>query len=302
MNEKIKIILSFSFGTVFVSVILVLLCFIPEPTQSQMGVFWGVLAVAIAGVAVSIPGDIKFRYKNIVKAGGALAVFAMVYFFLPAGRSSEETETLPAYEYSCKEYSKACGVDHNKVYEFEKEYNALNSRFDEHFLSENYSSSLCKNLLSFAHKSKLLFDAIENREKEKNLENLIYLKYACEAASYYKLAYLCVLNTDTLEAVKYSNKSLAAFYEANQLLEKAKLLPEDCRFHFADWKSCNHDAFHFFQFLAMAVNYHLDNKTSLTESQIRNKLQKVSKDYIRINYEGELEYYGSVGHFMKNIF
>ncbi len=74
----------FVFGVVFVIGLLVLAIIFSEPTDFQYMIFRIVLALATAGVAVFIPGFIEAYAKNWVRAGGAIAVFVVVYFFSPA--------------------------------------------------------------------------------------------------------------------------------------------------------------------------------------------------------------------------
>lgn len=76
--------LAFLFGVVFVVVLLVIAIGFPTPTPFQYTVFRIVLALAAAGVAAMIPGFISVEFKTWVKAGGALAVFVIVYFVNPA--------------------------------------------------------------------------------------------------------------------------------------------------------------------------------------------------------------------------
>jgi hypothetical protein len=72
------------FGVVFIVVLLILSIVFPTPTIFMYTVFRIVLALAAAGVAAIIPGFIKVNIKSFIVAGGALAVFAIVYFFNPA--------------------------------------------------------------------------------------------------------------------------------------------------------------------------------------------------------------------------
>lgn len=74
----------FVFGVVFVSALLVLAIALPNPTQWQYQIFRFVLALAAAGVAAFIPGSLEISVSNWMKAGGALAVFALVVFKSPA--------------------------------------------------------------------------------------------------------------------------------------------------------------------------------------------------------------------------
>jgi hypothetical protein len=78
-------LLAFSFGVVFVLTILTLSLKFPNPTPFQFNTFRTVLALAAGGVAAMIPGFLTVTVKNWVRAGGALAVFVLVYFYSPAG-------------------------------------------------------------------------------------------------------------------------------------------------------------------------------------------------------------------------
>jgi len=79
----------FGFGVVFVVVLLVLATWFPEPTAFQYTVFRIVLSIAIAGIAAFLPGFMEANIGSWLRAGGAMAVFAIVYFFSPAGLVSE---------------------------------------------------------------------------------------------------------------------------------------------------------------------------------------------------------------------
>jgi hypothetical protein len=76
--------LAFLFGVVFVIVLLTLAIRFPNPTAFQYTVFRTVLSLAAAGVAAMIPGFISLSISKWLRAGGALAVFALVYFYNPA--------------------------------------------------------------------------------------------------------------------------------------------------------------------------------------------------------------------------
>ncbi len=85
--------LAFAFGVVFVIVILVLATSVPNPTPFQYTVFRIVLALAAGGVAAMIPGFLTVTVPNLVRAGGALAVFAIVYFYSPAELTGVRVKT-----------------------------------------------------------------------------------------------------------------------------------------------------------------------------------------------------------------
>lgn len=79
----------FAFGVVFVIALLILAIAFPEPTDFQYTIFRIVLALAASGVAAFVPGFIEVNVRNWVRAGGAIAVFVVIYFFSPAGLVSQ---------------------------------------------------------------------------------------------------------------------------------------------------------------------------------------------------------------------
>jgi len=78
--EKIT---AFAFGVIFVIVMLYLSLFVPNPTPTQWFTFRVVLALAAAGVGALLPGLIWVKAPPYVRAGGALALFVLVYWFNP---------------------------------------------------------------------------------------------------------------------------------------------------------------------------------------------------------------------------
>jgi hypothetical protein len=76
--------LAYIFGVVFVVVLIVVALAVPNPTDFQYTVFRIVLALAAAGVAAMIPGFLQVTVSNWIRAGGALAIFVIVYFYSPA--------------------------------------------------------------------------------------------------------------------------------------------------------------------------------------------------------------------------
>lgn len=83
----------FIFGVSFLIAMLVLAILIPNPTQTQFFVFRLVLALSAAGVGAFLPGviriDIPLPIRGVVRAGGALALFASVWFVNPANFAIE---------------------------------------------------------------------------------------------------------------------------------------------------------------------------------------------------------------------
>ncbi|NQD94153.1 DUF4019 domain-containing protein, partial [Pseudomonas sp. CrR25] len=84
-TEKIAV---FVFGVVFLTVILTLVVVYPYPTLIQFFVFRLVLALSAAGIGALLPGfiniDLPLPLQGGLRAGGALALFASVWFVNPA--------------------------------------------------------------------------------------------------------------------------------------------------------------------------------------------------------------------------
>lgn len=86
-------LLAFFFGLCFAAVLLVLAIWFPNPTPFQYTVFRITLALAAAGIAGVVPGMIRLKVQPgaalLIHAGGALAVFVIVYLLAPAALPSE---------------------------------------------------------------------------------------------------------------------------------------------------------------------------------------------------------------------
>jgi len=61
--------------------------FIPNPTTYQLRIFTGLFAIAMGAFALRLTGmltvRLTFGQKVLISATGALAVFVLVYFFIP---------------------------------------------------------------------------------------------------------------------------------------------------------------------------------------------------------------------------
>jgi uncharacterized protein DUF4019 len=79
----INILFSFVFGVVFLAIMLGFATWYPNPTPFQIKVFVTALSAAAAGVGAVIPGILNVRIKVVVRAGGALALFVIVWFSQP---------------------------------------------------------------------------------------------------------------------------------------------------------------------------------------------------------------------------
>jgi hypothetical protein len=62
-DDRLQTILAFCFGTVFVSAILAIVVFVPNPTSPQFEIFRLVIALAAGGVAAVIPGLLNLQMK-----------------------------------------------------------------------------------------------------------------------------------------------------------------------------------------------------------------------------------------------
>jgi hypothetical protein len=71
-------------GSAFLPILLVIALTVPDPPPLARKVFQTILALAAAGVAAIIPGLFNVKLTGFINAGGALGVFAVVYFFNPA--------------------------------------------------------------------------------------------------------------------------------------------------------------------------------------------------------------------------
>ncbi len=82
-QQVIEKVAAFSFGVIFLAVMLGLALTVPNPTESQWQIFRVVLAAAAAGATVFLPGAVSLDVRPSLRASGALAVFALVYWFNP---------------------------------------------------------------------------------------------------------------------------------------------------------------------------------------------------------------------------
>jgi hypothetical protein len=78
-------ILAFGFGVAFVLVMLGIAAFDRQPSPMGIVIYRVVLALAAAGIGAVVPGMIAVNVSTIIRAGGALALFVIVYWFKPAG-------------------------------------------------------------------------------------------------------------------------------------------------------------------------------------------------------------------------
>ena len=98
ISKGFEKLLVFIFGVTFILIILVIAIFIPEPKPFQWNIFKTVLALAGAGIAAFIPGFIEVEINRFVRAGGALAVFGLLFFNNPANLIVNYKEVTKKYD------------------------------------------------------------------------------------------------------------------------------------------------------------------------------------------------------------
>lgn len=84
---SVQLLLSFVFGVLFITAMLVFATKYPNPTPFQFNVFIVVLALASAGVGAILPGVIGLNanvHLGAIRAGGAATFFVIVLMFRPA--------------------------------------------------------------------------------------------------------------------------------------------------------------------------------------------------------------------------
>src|SRR5688500_4442836 len=90
MNKKTERLLAFGFGVIFVVCLLVIAIFIPNPTPFHYAIFRVTLALASAGVGAMVPGFLEVHIATWLRAGGAMAVFVIVFFYNPVALVAPE--------------------------------------------------------------------------------------------------------------------------------------------------------------------------------------------------------------------
>lgn len=80
-------IVAFSFGVLFILIMLGIAIYFPKPTEFQIYVFRVVLSLAASGIGAVVPGFLHVewnqKYLPLIRAGGAIALFVVIYFVNP---------------------------------------------------------------------------------------------------------------------------------------------------------------------------------------------------------------------------
>src|SRR5438045_715298 len=100
-SNQINTVAAYVVGTVILAILLAIAIWCPYPSEFQYTVFRIVLALAAAAFAICIPGSLDVKLAVGVTAGGALAVFVLVFFFSPAGAVVQQVVPNSAAPYEC---------------------------------------------------------------------------------------------------------------------------------------------------------------------------------------------------------
>ncbi|HDG9790443.1 TPA: hypothetical protein ACHOYU_001054 [Raoultella planticola] len=101
-SKNMQIIAAFTFGVVFVSIVLFLVFYTKNLDDNKMWVVRVVMSLAAAGVAAVLPGFIDLQGKlpwlnmTVVRAGGAMAVFCLVFLYpITVNPNPDKTPYIP---------------------------------------------------------------------------------------------------------------------------------------------------------------------------------------------------------------
>lgn len=84
---------TFSSGFILICAILWIALVVPYPTDFQYTIFRIILALSGAAFAALIPGVMDLKYRGLIRAGGAIAVLVIIYFFTVSPPTAVETES-----------------------------------------------------------------------------------------------------------------------------------------------------------------------------------------------------------------
>lgn len=82
-KDKNNLVIPLWIGGILLAIPIITLFFIPEPSVYQFFAFRVCFGLGGAGIASHIPGWLNVNINNWVKAGGAIAIFVLLWFFNP---------------------------------------------------------------------------------------------------------------------------------------------------------------------------------------------------------------------------
>jgi hypothetical protein len=91
VSISVEKFLAFCFGVIFAIILVIVAIAIPNPTNFTLFVFRVILALVAAGIGAVLPGLMEINLPG-VRAGGALALAAVVYFVNPPALIRDSTE------------------------------------------------------------------------------------------------------------------------------------------------------------------------------------------------------------------
>lgn len=180
MSKKLQTILSYGFGVIFVIVLLVISFIQPTPSSFQYSVFRTVLALAGAGAVAVFPGFIEVKLGDWLRAGGALAVFVVLYFFNPvlpdkeASISELKVAVFSSYDHGQRvidekiKDSSLTKADHDVLLRIKNEYDtevkeAKKALEEDKFNLWREKNNLIKEIIDTNDAKKYLPDDLKNR-------------------------------------------------------------------------------------------------------------------------------------------
>jgi len=92
--EKISAVL---FGVIFVSALLAVAIFVPDPTPTQYATFKTILALGSAGFGAILPGMLHLNLplsNGVVRASGAVVFFLITFLLTPPSPAQLKAEAL----------------------------------------------------------------------------------------------------------------------------------------------------------------------------------------------------------------
>lgn len=92
--EKIAV---FIFGVTFISTLLFVVLK-EDLNERAYSIIRIIMALAVAGVGACIPGFLDVQLKGFIRAGGAMALFVIVYFFTPDAPSDIDIPPPPSQD------------------------------------------------------------------------------------------------------------------------------------------------------------------------------------------------------------
>lgn len=141
---KWAMISAFAFGVVFLTAIFVTALFKPNPTAFQYNIFRIMISLAAAGVGAILPGFLDVRFRQAIRAGGALALFLVVYFGSPAALTPILGE--PPLPESNAEPTIQKWFSHLDSGELAESYATTSDRFRKQFTYEQYRETVSRYL------------------------------------------------------------------------------------------------------------------------------------------------------------